>query len=158
MEEYIPGPIRNALAKGGMHPRMLPIYMTATDVNFSDPDGAPTHKILYANNGQVYASLVVLRRDDDGTYTVTWTTQMVPPAPRVKLRTKDLNGDGRLDVIASARGGEPNYEAMIAFEFNEDGMGRSLVSNSRSAYDPRATFGIALAMIDSLGRDGRPAV
>jgi hypothetical protein len=158
MDQYIPGPIRSGLTSGGMHPRFLPVYMAAEDVNFDDPKGLPTHKILYANNGRVYAHLVVLRRGDDGTYTPTWTTQQVPPAPRVRLRVKDLNGDGRLDVIASARGGEPAYEAMIAFEFNQDGIGRSMVSNVRAPHDPRATFGIGLAIIDSLGRDGRPAI
>jgi hypothetical protein len=158
MDQYIPLPIRQGLASGSMHPRFLPVYMTAEDVNFDDPKGLPTHKILYANNGRVYASLVVLKRGDDGTYTPTWSTQQVPPAPRVRLRIKDLNGDGRLDVIASARGGEPAYEAMIAFELNPDGIGRSMVSKFRTPHDPRATIGIGLAIIDSLGRNGKPAI
>lgn len=158
MEQYIPRPIRQSLAKAAMHPRFLPVFMTALDVNFDDPKGPPDHKILYASNGEIYASFVVLRRGGDGNYTVRWTTQLVPPAPRVKLRAKDLNGDGKLDIIASARGGEPSYEGMIAFEFNEDGIGRSLVSASHSPFDPNAPIGIAFAVIDSLGHGGRPAI
>ena len=159
MNQYVPAPILTGLVSDGMHPRFLPLYMTAEDVNFDDPKGEPTHKILYANNGRVYAFLVVLKRGADGTYTATWTTQHVPAAPHAKLRLKDLNGDGRLDVIATARGGEPLYEAMIAFEFNkEDDMGRSLVSNASGPHDLRATFGIGMAVIDSLGRAGRPAI
>jgi hypothetical protein len=158
MDQYIPRPIRSVLASGGMHPRFLPIYLTAEDVNLDDPKGLPTHKILYANDGRVYANLVVLKRGGDGTYTPTWTTQQVPPAPHVKLRVKDLNSDGRPDVIATARGGEPLYEAMVAFEFNQDGIGRSLVSEARGPHDPRALFGIGLAVIDSIGRNGRPAI
>ena len=61
-------------------------------------------------------------------------------------------------MIASGRGGDPSYEGMIAFEFNEDGVARSLVSNSHSPFDPRAPIGIAFAVIDSLGRNGRPAI
>jgi len=157
MDEYIPRPIRQSLAKGGMHPRFLPVFMAAMDVNFDQPDGQD-YKILFANNGEKFGSLVVLKRGDDGTYTSTWTTQNVPPAPRVRLRAKDLNGDGRPDVLASARGGDPNYEAMIAFQINEDGMGQFLVSPSHSPFDPKATFGIGFSVIDSLGRNGRPAI
>ncbi len=158
MDEHIFRPVRSKLAKSGMDPRFLPLYMTAMDVNFDNPEGEPTHKILYANDGQIYTSFVVLKRGEDGTFTTTWTTQQVPPAPHVKLRARDLNGDGRLDIIASARGGDPNYEAMNIFAFNDRGLGGELVSDSRSPYDPRATFGIACAVIDSLGHNGRPAI
>ena len=158
MDEYIPRPIRHALTADGMHPRFVPLYVTAKDFSFESTGGLPTHKVLYANNGRTFSSLVVLKRQDDGTYTPTWTTQQVPPAPHVKLHAKDLNGDGRFDIIATSWGGEPIYQAMIAFEFNEEGQGRSLVSNERGPYEPRAAFGIGVAAIDTLGRDGRPAL
>lgn len=158
MQEYTPRPILHDLSSGGMQAHFLPMFMTAIDVNFGHPDSTSAYKVLYSNNGQTFASLVVLKRGKDGTYTPTWTTQSVAPAPRVKLRALDLNGDGQLDVIASAHGGEPRYEAMNAFEFNDQGLGRPLVRDSRSPYDPKATFGIAYAVIDSLGRNGRPAI
>jgi len=158
MEQHIPRPILATLAKSGMHPRLLPVFMTAMDVNFENPDAAPDYKVLYANNGTTYATLVVLKRGDNGAYEETWSTQAVPPAPRVRLRAVDLNADGRPDILASARGGEPNYEALVALEFNEEGLGRPLVSPSRSAFAPEATFGIGFAVLDSLGRNGRPAI
>jgi hypothetical protein len=158
IEQNIPRGILNMLASEGMNPRFVPLYITAMDVDFDEPTGPPAYKILYANDGEVFATLVVLKRGDDGIYAQKWTYNSVPPAPRVKLRAKDLTGDGRLDVIASARGGDPVYEAMTALEFDNEGRGRLLIADSRSAFDPRATFGIGLAAIDSLGRDGRPAI
>lgn len=158
LENRFPKPILNSLAGVGVHPRVLPVFITAKDINFYHSDSLATHKLIYATNGGGLAALELYERQEDGAYKLAWEEQKVPPAGHVKLQFRDLNGDGRLDVIATARGGEPVLQAMAAFDYLEEGYFRPLLSSVRDEHDPRSVFGIAATVNDTLGRDGRPAI
>jgi len=156
-ERHLPKSIYASLVSYNLDPRLLHLYLTAIDANFEDPKGPATHKILYGVDGQHLGALIILEKDSTGTYKTVWLSQDVPPAGKLRLRLRDLNGDGRLDIVATSRGGDPVLQALAAFEF-KNGHGRIMTRRGRGPYDTQGAFGIAEAVIDSLGRQGRPAI
>lgn len=156
-EEFLPPPIHIALTQSGMHPRLVPLFITIEDAVFEYPDKTVSGKILYSTDGQNFATLYLLGKPSDGPYEILWETQQVPPAGHVKVRMKDLTGDGRPEIIATARGGVPLYEAMAAFDF--DGRVGHLISNrGKGFHDHSGLLGIGIGVIDSLAVSGRPAI
>jgi len=154
--KYISKPLYMALSSSNIEPRLLPAFITAID--YPSNSQVPKFKLIYATDGSLFGGIAIIRRTDDGEWEYVANCKDAPPGHRVKLRLKDLTGDGVEEVIATARGGRPPNEAMMALQFNENDELRPIIDRPKSPYDPRGPIGVAVSVIDSLGRDGCPAV
>jgi hypothetical protein len=157
INEDFPKPILDTLIESGLDPRLLPLFITAKDVNFKDPNGIPTHKVVYASDGNTVGAVMIYKRLEDGTYKIAKGIFTAPPAPHVNLRFKDLNNDGNLEVVATGYGGEPVCQALAAIEF-KDNIIRTIIGKVAYEQKPEYTFGIGTAVNDTLGQNGCPAI
>jgi hypothetical protein len=157
INEHFPSLILDTLIKSGVHPKLVPLFITAEDVNFTDPRGVPTHKVVYGSDGNDVGAVMIYERLEDGTYKLAKGLFKAPPAPHVNLQFKDLNNDSNLEVITTAYGGEPVYQAMAAFEF-KDMIIRTITGDVVYEQKPGYMFGIGTAVNDTLGQNGCPGI
>lgn len=153
-DQYIPKRTYTVLTTEGFDPRAVPLFLTAKD--YSPAAGEGLYKLIYASDGTT-ASLILLKHKDDGGYDLLQRSLEVGNLPRAHLHFADVNGDGRQDVVASCTGGEPLLEYWTVFELDGERL-HALTRRPSGPHDVTATFGVGLAVVDSLGREGRPAI
>lgn len=156
-EAFLPSPVYLALANATMHPRLVPAFLTMEDARLVYADDTLSGKIMYGSEGRGLAYLGVFRKDETGVYVPVWDTQEVPPAGNVKVQLRDLTGDGRPEIVATARGGTPVREAMAAFDFDGK-VGHPVLPRSKALDDTNGMLGIGIGIIDSLGPQGFPLI
>ncbi|MBD3299170.1 MAG: hypothetical protein GF341_10980 [candidate division Zixibacteria bacterium] len=154
--EHISGPLRYSIVSADMDPRLVPAFVDAED--YPPGDTVPYLKFILASDGTMFAELITLRHLEDGEYELIDRITDVPPGHRVKMKFRDLTGDEKPDIVVTSRGGQPLLETMMVFELDETDRVQPMSRRSEWKYDINGLQGVAVAVIDSLGRNDRPAI
>ncbi len=154
--KHISGPLKYSIVSSEMDPRLVPAFVDAED--YPPGDMVPTLKFIVASDGTMFAELITLRRLENGEYELIDRITDVPPGHRVKVRIRELTGDGKPDIVITSRGGQPLLETMMVFELDETNRVQPMSQRSDWKYDINGLQGVAVAVIDSLGRNDRPAI
>ncbi|GAB4324765.1 MAG: hypothetical protein Kow0074_18030 [Candidatus Zixiibacteriota bacterium] len=153
---FISTPLQIAIASAKMDPRLVPAFVDAED--YPSDTSQPYLKFIYASDGQFFSELLTLRRLDNGDYEFVDRTQSTPPGHRVRLRCRDVTGDGKQELISTSRGGQPSRESMMVFEIDSLDLPQPISFRPQGPYDINGLHGVAVAIFDSLGRNGAAAI
>lgn len=154
--QYISTPLQIAIASAKMDPRIVPAFVDAED--YPSDTTQPYLKFIYASDGEFFSELTTLRRLDNGDYKFLDRTQATPPGHKVRLRTRDVTGDGKQELIATSRGGQPVRESMMIFRIDSLDLPQPISSRPQGPYDPNGLHGVAVAVFDSLGHRGAAGI
>jgi len=130
---------------------MLPLFLTAAEI--SPEAGATRYRLIYVADGAERGLLMLFRPLADGSYRISARAETPYTAHHLQLRAADVNGDGRKDIIATSRGGNPEFVHWAAFDLSGDSL-HALHHPPASVHDNLAPFGVGVAIVDSLARDG----